>query len=72
MDRSAQTDRQKLIESLTAFLANESSRAGQRFCPLCGAVMQSFGATLWVSGTDRGWTVRLPFCTCQQKKKLPE
>jgi len=38
MDRSPQTDRQKLIESLTAFLANQSSHAGQRSCPLCGAV----------------------------------
>jgi hypothetical protein len=68
MDRSPQTNRKKLIESLTAFLADESLRAGQCFCPLCGAGMQSFKATLWVSGTDRGWNVRLPFCTCQQTK----
>ena len=72
MGQSLQTDQEKLIASLTALVADENLRAGQqRRCSRCGAVMQHIDATFWLYESDSGWSVRLPFCACENTPTSP-
>ena len=67
MGQSLQPEQEKLIASFRALGNDESLGAEQRLCVRCGAVMQYVDATFWLYETDLGWSIRLPFCPCEEK-----
>jgi hypothetical protein len=64
--QSTESEKEKLVESIRAFLTEMSLRAAHpRCCLQCGAVMQHLDVTIWLYGTDSGWNLRLPICPCR-------
>jgi hypothetical protein len=71
-EHSAKSKKEKLVESIRAFLTEMSSRGEQqRSCDLCGAVMQSLPTTFWLDGTDSAWSIHLPVCLCEVTRTQP-
>ena len=72
MGHSLQVEREQIVASLTALVADENLRAGQqRLCSRCGAVMQHIDVTFWLYESDSGWSVRLPICACEDTSTSP-
>lgn len=66
MAQSTESDKEELVDSIRTFLTAMSMRGEQqRFCILCGAVMQSLDMTMWLHGSDSEWSIRLPVCPCE-------
>ena len=66
MGHSLQSERKQIVASLIAFLTSQSLRPEPRdVCARCGTAMQYLDATFWLYETDSAWSVRLPFCICE-------
>ena len=67
MGYSLQSKREQIVASLRALVTSQSLRPErQNVCVRCGMPMQYLDATFWLYGTSSAWSVRLPFCTCEQ------
>jgi hypothetical protein len=56
--------RQAIVE-----LFDEASHGDEcQFCPHCGQPMKFVETTFYLYGTEAQWSVRLPVCSCEDKK----
>jgi hypothetical protein len=61
------TKQEELIASLKALFSDKSLHAEQQqLCIRCGAVMQYLDATFSLYESDFRWSVRLPYCPCDE------
>jgi len=52
------------IEDVVQFLDNMSIRVGKdQFCQNCGSLLDYFGATFFLSASDRAWNIQLRVCS---------
>ena len=66
MGHSLSSDREQIVASLTELFTSESRRSeGRDVCLRCGTAMHYLDATFWLYETDSAWSVRLPFCACE-------
>jgi hypothetical protein len=66
MDDSLKSKRELIVASLTELFTRQSICSERSdVCVRCGAAMQYLDATFWLYQTDWEWSVRLPFCACE-------
>lgn len=65
-DSAQRRKREEIIASLRALTSSHSLPIDrQDVCVRCGAAMQYVDATFWLDESDSSWSVRLPYCTCE-------
>ena len=69
MGHSLRSEREQIIASLTALFTSHSLRPERRdVCVRCGKAIQYLDVTFSLYETDSAWSVRLPFCTCDDNQ----
>ena len=68
MGHSLRSEREQIVASLRELFTSQSLRPERRdVCVRCGTAMQYLDATFWLYETDSAWSVRPPFCICEDK-----
>jgi len=67
MERNPQMDQKQLVELIQDFVDEQSLRTQlPPTCPRCGQAMSFLEATVWLYGSDSGWTLSFPACVCDR------